>query len=585
MAFDPAASFGKSLFFGELLEDQLFPYAGLDRDAAETTRTLCDAIDRYMQELDGRKLDEAGEMPADLIASLKDMGLFGLIVPQEYGGLGLTNSGYARVMQQVASWDASVAVTVGAHSSIGIKGLLLFGTKAQKEKYLPKLATGELIGAFCLTEPGSGSDAFSVKTRAERSADGSHYVLNGEKLWITNGGFADFFTVFAKTTPDTPTQKGKITAFMVTRDLGGVTNGPHENKMGIRASSTTSVFFDNVKVPAENVIGEEGKGFKVAMAILNHGRTGLGAGAVGGQKRLLQLAIAHANERKQFGRPIASFELIKEKLGRMAYNAYASESLCYFVSSTIDRGGQDYSLEGAACKVFNSEALWAAADEALQIAAGMGYMKEQPYERAMRDARINRIFEGTNEILRLYVGLTGAQKPGEYLKGLGKELSQSLTDPIKGFGLLREYAERKAKQTLPVAQLRAQVTKAHPSLRQQVSWIEEAVQELAGLTETLLRRHGKDIVEQQLQTKRLADVAIDLLAMCAVIARTTRLIETKGETGAQHQLQLALGFCSEAYRRIRTNFRAAARNNDGDLKAAAERVTQSGKSEEDILDG
>src|SRR5205085_2272434 len=168
------------------------------------------------------------------------------------------------------------------------------------------------------------------------------------------------------------TSKGRITAFVVTRDLDGVTNGPHEDKMGIRASSTTAVYFDNVKVPVENVIGEEGKGFKVAMAILNHGRTGLGSGAVGGQKRLLQLAIAHANERKQFGRPIASFGLVQEKIGRMAYNAYASESLCYFVSSLIDRGAADYSLEGAATKVFNSEALWTAADEALQIAAGMG---------------------------------------------------------------------------------------------------------------------------------------------------------------------------------------------------------------------
>jgi alkylation response protein AidB-like acyl-CoA dehydrogenase len=585
MPFDPSASFGKSLFFGELLEDQLFPYPTMDRDTAETVRTLVDAIDRFMPSIDTAKLDRIGEMPPDLLASLKDMGLFGLIVPQEYGGLGLSNTGYARVMEQIAGWDGSIAVTVGAHSSIGIKGVLLFGNKLQKEKWLPKLATGEMVGAFCLTEPGSGSDAFSIKTKAERSADGKHYILNGQKLWITNGGFADFFTVFAKTTPDTATSKGKITAFVVTRDLGGVSNGPHEDKMGIRASSTTAVYFDNVKVPIENVIGEEGKGFKVAMAILNHGRTGLGSGAVGGQKRLLQLAIAHANERKQFGRPIASFGLIQEKIGRMAYNAYASESLCYFVSALIDRGAADYSLEGAATKVFNSEALWNAADEALQIAGGMGYMREQPYERALRDARINRIFEGTNEILRLYVGLTGAQKPGEYLKGLGKELSQSLSDPIKGFGLLREYAERKVRQTLPIDRLRAQVTKAHPSMRPQVSWIEDAVQELAALTETLLRRHGKDIVEQQLQTARLANIAIDLLAMSTVIARTSRLIEVRGEGKAAHELQLTLAFCSEAYRRVRTTFRAAARNNDEDLKSAAVHVLQKGKAQQDILDG
>src|SRR5437660_10093671 len=190
-------------------------------------------------------------------------------------------------MKQVSGWDEPIAVTLGAHTSIGFKGLLLFGTDEQKKRFLPKLATGEMIAAFCLTEPGSGSDAFSIKTNAQRQGD--FYVLNGQKLWITNGGIADLYTVFAKTTPDTPAQKGKITAFIVTRDLGGVSHGPHEDKMGIRASNTTAVFFDNVRVPATNVLGDAGKGFKVAMRILNHGRTGLGARAVGAQRKLLQL--------------------------------------------------------------------------------------------------------------------------------------------------------------------------------------------------------------------------------------------------------------------------------------------------------
>src|SRR5438105_6915371 len=510
MPFDQQASFGKSLFFGEILEDQIFPYPEMPRDQAELVAPICDAIDEYMASIETRKLDREGEFPAELLQSLKEMGLFGLIVPEEHGGLGLSNSGYARVMQQVASWDASIAVTLGAHSSIGFKGLLLFGNDAQKRRYLPKLASGEMIAAFCLTEPCSGSDAFSIKTSARR--DGDAYVLNGQKLWITNGGVADFYTVFAKTTPDTPAQKGKITAFIVTRDLGGVTHGPHEDKMGIRASNTTAVFFDNVRVPAANVLGEEGKGFKVAMSVLNHGRTGLGAGAVGGQRSLLRKAVEHANERKQFGRPLSSFGKIQEKLGRMCTNLYVSESLVYLVSSTIDRGGLDYSLEGAATKVFNSEALWVAADEALQIAGGMGYMREQPYEQAVRDSRINRIFQGTNEILRLYLGLTGLQKPGEYLKGLGKDLAHSLTDPIKGYGLLRDYAVRKAKQTVPYA--RTQVTRAHESMREQVAYVEDAVQGLAALSETMLRRHGREIVEKQFATTRVADTAIDLLALC-----------------------------------------------------------------------
>ena len=581
MPFDPQASFGKSLFFGDILEDQLFPYPQMDADSRETVREIVTATGKYMAGIDTTRLDRTGEMPADLLQSLRDLGLFGLIVPQEYGGIGLTNTGYARVMEEVASWDGSVAVTLGAHSSIGFKGLLLFGTDAQKRKWLPKLATGEMIAAFCLTEPGSGSDAFSIRTRAVKSADGSHYVLNGEKIWITNGGIADFFTVFAKTSPDTETQKGKITAFAVTRDLGGVTHGPHEDKMGIRASVTTTVRFDDVKVPAENVIGEEEKGFKVAMSILNHGRTGLGAGCVGGQKRLLQLASEHAQTRKQFGRPIGSFGLVKEKLGRMAMRCYASESLCYVVSATIDRSGVDYSVEGAATKVFNSEALWVAADQALQIAGGMGYMREQPYERVVRDVRINRIFEGTNEILRLYVGLTGVQKPGEFLQGLGKDLANSLNDPIKSLGLLRDYGRRKVRQTLPYG--RTQITRAHESMRKQVANMEDAVQELASLTESVLRRHGRQIVEKQFATRRLADVAIDLMAMLAVISRTSSLIQRRGLAACENELNIALAFCTDAHHRVQQNFHAASHNNDEEIKAIADRALATGKYENDIL--
>jgi len=590
MPFDPNRSFGKSLFFGEILEDQLFPYPEMPAEQQTMVRDLLEPVRKFLSKVDVKGMDRAGELTPGLLDELKAMGLFGLIVPEEYGGLGLTSVQYARVLQEIGGLDPGSTLTLGAHSSIGFKGLLMFGTPEQKAKYLPRLATGELIAAFCLTEPGSGSDAFSIKTRAEKSADGKHYVLNGQKLWITNGGIADFFTVFAKTTPDTEQQKGKVSAFIVERAFAGVTNGPHEDKMGMRASSTTSMYFDNVQVPIENMLGEEGKGFKIAVSILNHGRTGLGAGTVGGQKKVLEMASARANERKQFGRTIGSFGLVKEKLGRMAMNLYACESLCYWAAANIDRGSTDYSLEGAATKVFCSEALWSATDEALQIAGGMGYMRDELWEQIMRDARINRIYEGTNEINRLYVGLTGVQGPGEFLKGLGKELSKVLESPIKSLGLfgqirddLREYAERKVRQTVPYD--RAQITKAHPALRKQVSQIEDEVQTFASLVETTLRRHGKEIVEMQFATKRLADIAIDLLASLATISRTSAIIAKRGgEEKAKNELEMTVAFCHEARRRIHANFRSANRNADEEIKSIANAVLAKGGPSHDILE-
>jgi alkylation response protein AidB-like acyl-CoA dehydrogenase len=255
----------------------------------------------------------------------------------------------------------------------------MYGTAEQRARFYPKLATGEMIAAFCLTEPGAGSDAASIKTTAVR--DGDDWVLDGSKLWITNGGLASFFTVFAKT--GKPDERGKLTAFIVTRDMKGVSVGPHEDKMGLRASSTTAVFLDGVRVPAANVLGEVGKGFKVAMKILNSGRSGLGGGCIGGMKRMIELATRQAKGRVQFGKPIAEFGLIKQKVGHMVVETYAAESTVAMVAGLVDQGYEDYAVEAAISKVFATEALWRTTDEALQISAGNGYMREYPYERAL----------------------------------------------------------------------------------------------------------------------------------------------------------------------------------------------------------
>ena len=435
------ASFMRSLCLGEIEEEIVLPYPEPSAQEKETLAAIGATLKAMLgpREKDFRAWDVAGEFPASFISELREAGLFGLVVPEAHGGMALGTAAYSRVIQELARYDGSTAVTVGAHSSIGMRGLLLFGTEEQKARWLPRLATGELVAAFCLTEPGAGSDAAGIRTTAVR--DGDDWILNGEKIWITNGGFADFFTVFAKTSLE---GRGHITAFVVTRDMKGVSSGPHEDKMGIRASSTTSVSFEDVRVPAGNVLGEVGKGFKVAMRILNAGRTGLGGGAVGGMKRLIEFAARHARDRSQFGRPIGTFETIRQKIGQMVVDCYAAESTVNLVAGLVDRGYGELAVESAISKVLASEAMWRTADEALQIAGGAGYMRELPYERAVRDGRINRIFEGTNEILRLFIALAAVNDVAEELKDLPHSMGGVLADPIKGFGLLSDYAKRRA---------------------------------------------------------------------------------------------------------------------------------------------
>src|ERR1700686_1732542 len=318
-------SVAKSLVAGHILEDQLFPYPQLREKDQEVLRMMVDAIDQFLgpKHADFKRWDREGAQPAEFIQGLRDLGLFGLIIPEEHGGLGLSNAGYARVLSQSSSHDSSVSLTVGAHSSIGMKGILLFGTAEQKARYLPKLASGAMIAAFCLTESGAGSDAASIRTQAVKNA--GSWILNGEKIWITNGGIADLYTVFARTS----SAAGKITAFLVEAAWPGVSHGQHEDKMGIRASSTTTVSFADVRVPAGNVLDAEGKGFKVAMAILNNGRTGLGGGAVGGMKTLIAHATRQAEARKQFDTPIAEFGLVREKISQMTVDCFAAESVVW----------------------------------------------------------------------------------------------------------------------------------------------------------------------------------------------------------------------------------------------------------------
>ncbi|MEM9195793.1 MAG: acyl-CoA dehydrogenase family protein [Myxococcota bacterium] len=569
-------SFMKALFHGVIDEEVIFPYPEMSRDERETVAMMCESIRKFCKtRVDSAAIDRNHEIGTDVLDGMRELGLFGLNVPEEYGGLGLSATGYARVIQELAGIDGSLAVTVGAHQSIGLKAILLFGTEAQKKKYLPKLASGEWIAGFALTEPGAGSDAASITTRAELSEDGEGYILNGNKIWITNGGFADVFTVFARTSDPSTDAKPRITALIVERSHG-VKNGPNEEKMGIRGSSTTALYFEDVRVPAGNVLGEAGRGFKVAMQVLNSGRLGLASGCIGGSKAMLAMAIERANERKAFGRAIGDFGLVRDKIARMTCQTYALESMTYLTTGLIDAGVPDYSLESAICKVFGSETYWMVANETLQVAAGIGYMSEYPYERMLRDSRINLIFEGTNEILRAFVALAGFQSPGKQLS----EVARAIREPIKGFGVLSDFAVQRARTALG----RERMDRVHPVLKTEAVVFEEGVSGLSREVERVLRKHGRDIAERQFVQKRVAEAAIDLYALAAVLARTTRFVEQRGEEGARREIDLAKGFASLVARRLEERLSHMEREEDEILKQIAGRAYKDEGYPLDIFD-
>lgn len=549
-------SFGKGLFLGFLEEDLIFPYPTPNPDEADTVQQLNEQVDRWVAaHVDSEAIDQSGILPEEIKRGVAELGLMGLIVPEAQGGFGFSMTAYARVMENLARHDASVAIHIGCHQSIGMKALLLFGTGEQKAHWLPRCATGELVCAFALTEPGSGSDAAGMKTVGRRAPDGAGWILNGRKQWITNGGYADLVTVFARTpvTRDGKTEE-KITCFMVERSSPGFSSGRPEKKLGIRGSSTTDILLEETPVPDFNVVGEVGRGFKVAMEVLNTGRLTLASGSVGGTKEMIRVALAHAEQRRQFGQPIVEFEMVEEKFAEMAVNLYAMEAMTYLTTGLCDAGRHDFSIESAMSKVFCSERYWEAVNHAVQVAGGNGYMAEYPYERFLRDARINLIFEGTNEILRLFIALSGLQAPGDFLKQVGR----GLRTPIQSIGILREYASRRLSRAVQPHPL----TRVAPALRKDADWVSRATMALADQAEAVLRAHGKEVLQREYLQKRLADVAIDLYAMSAALSRATARIESVGEAEAADHIRLAHTFCNMAWRRVRRNLRLIDHNPD-----------------------
>lgn len=569
---DQNLSFTKGVFLGEIREDLVFPFPALSAEERESLSMVLGSFRAFAADtIDSRQLDHDGKFPDAVRHGMHELGMMGMNIPEAYGGFGASAKVFNRVFGEIGSTDPALCVYFGAHQSIGCKGITLFGSEDQKQRWLPRCASGETIAAFCLTEPGSGSDAQAMTTSARPSADGSTYTITGTKIWISNAGYAGVFTVFAKVPVMIDgKEKQRVTAFIVDAKLPGISLGQPEQKMGIKASDTRTVTFDNVVVPAADRLGEVGQGFKIALEILNSGRLGLAAGSALGSRKIMREALAYAKQREQFGRPIGSFEMIQHKFAVAAAETYAADAAWMLCAGMVDRGGVDFSLETAACKIFASELAFRVANEALQIAGGIGYSKEYPYEQAVRDSRINLIFEGTNEILRALIALTALQQPGERLKQLGK----AFKDPLHSLGAIGSYVAGRAKRQVA----KPSFSMVHAELADEAGLVADEIHDLALGVESLLLKHGKNVIEKQFLQQRLANAAIDIYMSVAVLSRTTWEIERAGSVAAaEAELDCARVFIPAAMRRARRNLRALRTNQDTRLKAIAERALESGE--------
>lgn len=474
----------------------------------------------------------------ELLKKAGELGLSGVDIPEEYGGMGLDKVTSALIADRIAKYGG-FSTTWGAHACIGMLPIVYFGTEEQKKKYLPGLASGETVGAYALSESSSGSDAMNIRTRASLSQDGKYYLLNGEKMWITNAGFADLFIVFAKIDGE------KFTAFIVERNFPGFAVGPEEHKMGIRGSSTCPLILSDCKVPVENVLGEIGKGHHIAFNVLNVGRFKLGAGCIGGARNSIESAISYAKERKAFGKTIADFGLVREKLANMAAGIFTGEAMAYRTVGMMDaaiaqigenhddlkavrKAIEEYAVECSILKVWGSELVDYVVDETVQIFGGYGFVEEYPAERPYRDARINRIFEGTNEINRLVI--------------TGFLLKRAMSGQLPLMPVIQKLMDEvlSGAREEPEAGLLAEE-------RRLVATAKKMGLFAAGIA---TQKYMQAIQDQQEIMGAIANMTIETYAMESALLRAQKLAGRKGETGAAHAIAMARVYMAGAMERV-----------------------------------
>lgn len=577
--------FVKNLFWGQFRDDLVFPYPRESEEEREQCDRLLETLETYLKnEHPAILIDREQYIPKEVIDRLFEMGVMGMTVPEEYGGLGLGVTSYNRVLELIGRYCASTAVVVSAHQSIGCKAIMLFGTEEQKKRFLPGVAR-EYLSAFCLSEPNAGSDAAGQETTCEWSEEGGYYLLNGEKKWSTSGGQSSVLTVMAQQAVkdrETGEVKNAITALICTPDMEGVEIiQQNRSKAGIRGTWQARVRFTNVVVPKENLLYKEGKGLNVALTCLNYGRCTLSAGVLGAAKQAMEQGIKWTQTRYQFGRPLAAFELVQEKIARMAAYTYAMDAMLYMVTGMLDRNDRDIMVETAAAKVFCSHFGWQVIDDALQIMGGEGYMTENELERAWRDNRIHRIVEGSNEVMQSFIFGYGGKQLAEQMLAIKETYSWDSEDTFSSnlvrllvggskVEVLRRAVPLAFQLFLGFRSVLPGIKRVHPLLAEYAVRLAKLVQEHAHYFKLVSKWNREEIVKRQAVQARVADNAIYLFAFSCALSKMDHQIRSNEHGPAFDRDKAAFQhFVDLAEITIRDNIRHMKRNADESMREAA----------------
>jgi alkylation response protein AidB-like acyl-CoA dehydrogenase len=567
-------SFAKLLALGIFKSSLVFPYPKEQESNKTETQSFLKMLNEALdQHLKPYVVDKEANIPPELIKIYGESGLLGMSVPKEYGGLGMSQTAYCQAIEAVASRCGGSAVFINAHQSIGLKGILLFGTDIQKKQLLPALAKGENIAAFSLTEENAGSDANGVETRAVYDPEKKVYRINGRKQWTTNGSIAKILTVMAKTEVNGKQGKqDRVTAFLVTSDMPGFSiENPALEKVGIRGTRTANLIFKDVEVPEKNVLGDLGGGLKICLTCLDYGRTTFGAMCTGAAKYCLKRAVEHAKNRLQFKQTLSSFPLVKEKIAKMSALVYAMDASTYLTAGLIDEGVEDVMLESALLKVFASDALWDIIYDTMQIFGGRSFFTTEPFERMMRDARLNMIGEGSNEVLRVFIGVVIMREAGLEIKNSIDDLKHPIKNICHLTHLLSGFVRHMSKIQIPVRS-------AH--IRNEANQLSKAIKQFRRDILLLLKKHREGIIEKQFDLNRIANCAIALYTMSAVISKIdSDLMNASDRPEALgNDLARAKLYCTLASQKIRDNHLAIDENIDQQIEELSDTITGLQKS-------